>query len=257
MSDFDRNIAARGGFAGRAVAIDAGLRAHMIRVYNYMASAVALTGVVAWLTFNAAVVTNASGTITGLTAFGQLIFNPVAMIVLLLGTFGLVIFISARIHRLDYSTALVLFMVYAGVLGLMLSPIFLQYTGASITRVFFISAAMFGGMSLWGYTTQRDLTSFGAFMTMGLYGIVIAMLVNIVLGLFGVNTGPLDFVISIIGVVVFAGLTAWNTQQVKETYDVNDDGSVSGRKAVMGALTLYLDFINLFLMLLRLFGDRR
>src|SRR5262245_52721073 len=247
MSDFDRNVAARGTFADRAVAIDAGLRAHMIRVYNYMAAAVALSGVVAWFTFNAAV--TASGT---LTPFGQAMFSGPLMIVLLLATLGLVFFISFRIDRLQFSTALTLFMVYAALLGVTLAPIFLVYTGASITRVFFISAASFGALSLWGYTTQRDLSGMGSFMIMGLFGIIIASLVNLFL-----KSSGLDFVISAVGVLVFAGLTAWDTQRIKEMYDVNDDGTASGRKAVMGALSLYLDFINLFLMLLRLVGDRR
>jgi uncharacterized protein len=252
MSDFDRNIAARGGFADRAVAIDAGLRAHMIRVYNYMAAAVALTGVVAWFTFQAAVTTNDAGAIVGLTAFGQAIFGGPAVIVLMLATLGLVFFISFRIHRLQFGTAMTLFMLYAGLLGLMLSSVFLAYTGASITRVFFVSAATFGALSLYGYTTQRDLSPFGTFLMMGLIGLLIAMVVNIFL-----KSSGLDFVISAAGVLIFAGLTAWDTQKIKEMYDVNDDGTVSGRKAVMGALTLYLDFINLFLMMLRLVGDRR
>jgi uncharacterized protein len=253
MSDFDRNYAAaaRGVGADRAV-IDAGLRAYMIRIYNYMAMGVALTGVVAWITFQAAVVTNAAGAITGLTPFGQMIFSGPAVIVLFLGTLGLVFLISWRIDRLDPATALTLFMVYAGLLGLMLSSIFLAYTGTSITRVFFISAASFGALSLYGYTTQRDLSPMGSFLMMGLIGLIIAMLVNLFL-----KSSGLDFVISAVGVLIFAGLTAWDTQKIKEMYDPMEDGTVVGRKAVMGALTLYLDFINLFLFLLRFFGERR
>ena len=255
MSDFDRNVAARGSFAERAVATDAGLRAYMIRVYNYMAAAVALTGVVAWLTYQLAGgdgIVVSGGAVSGLTPFGQAIFNGPAMIVLLLATLGLVFFISFRIDRLQFSTALTLFMIYSALLGAALSTVFLTFTGASITRVFFISAASFGALSLWGYTTQRDLSGFGSFLIMGLFGIIIASLVNIFL-----KSSGLDWMISIIGVGVFAGLTAWDTQRIKEMYSVNDDGTASGRKAVMGALSLYLDFINLFLMLLRLVGDRR
>ncbi len=253
MSDFDRNYAAaRGGAGARAVAIDAGLRAYMIRVYNYMAAAVALTGIVAWLTFNAAVTTNAAGSIVGLTAFGQAIFGGPAVIVLVLATLGLVFFLSFRIQHLQFTTALALFMVYAGLLGLMLSSVFLAYTGASVARVFFISAASFGALSLYGYTTQRDLSPIGSFLTMGLIGLILAMLVNMFL-----KSSGLDFAISAIGVLVFAGMTAWDTQRIKEMYDVQDDGTVAGRKAVMGALQLYLDFINLFLFLLRFLGDRR
>jgi FtsH-binding integral membrane protein len=252
MSDYDRNVAAfPGARAGQSVAVDAGLRAHMIRVYNYMATAVGLTGVVAWFTFNAAVVTNEAGRLA-LTPFGQTIYGGFTPVILMLATLGLVFFISFRIDRLQYTTALGLFMLYAGLLGVALSSIFLQYTGVSITRVFFISAASFGALSLYGYTTQRDLSPFGAFLIMGLIGIVIASLVNIFLA-----SSALSFAISVIGVLVFAGLTAWDTQKIKEMYNVQDDGTVAGRKAVMGALTLYLDFINLFLMMLRLFGDRR
>ncbi len=252
MSDFDRNYAARTGYGERAAAIDAGLRAYMIRIYNYMAAGVALTGVVAYLTFNAAAVTNEAGKITGLTPFGQAIFGGPLMIVLFLGTLGMVFFLSFRINKLQVGTALTLFMVYAGLLGLMLSSIFMTYTGASITRTFFISAASFGALSLYGYTTQRDLSPIGSFLIMGLFGLILAMVVNIFLK----STG-LDFAISAIGVLIFAGLTAWDTQKIKEMYSANDDGTVSGRKAVMGALTLYLDFINLFLFLLRFMGDRR
>ncbi len=252
MSDFDRNYAAatRGVSADRAAVVDAGLRAYMIRVYNYMAMGVALTGVVAWLTFNAAV-TETAGRLV-LTPFGQAIFSGPALIVLVLATLGLVMFISFRIQALQPGTALTLFMVYAGALGLMLSSVFLAYTGASITRVFFISAASFGALSLYGYTTQRNLSAIGSFLVMGLIGLFIAMIVNIFL-----KSSGLDFVISAAGVLIFAGLTAWDTQKIKEMYDVMDDGTVAGRKAVMGALNLYLDFINLFLFLLRFLGDRR
>ena len=254
MSDFDRNYATatRGVGAGRAVAIDAGLRAYMIRVYNYMAMGVGITGVAAWLTYQAAVVTNASGAIVGLTPFGQAIFGGPAVIVLMLGTFGLAMFISFRIQRLQPATALTLFLVYAALLGLMLSSVFLVYTHTSITRVFFISAASFGGLSLYGYTTQRNLSAFGSFLTMGLIGLMIAMVVNMFF-----QSGVMQFIISAAGVLIFAGLTAWNTQQTKEMYDAMDDGTMVGRKAVMGALQLYLDFINMFLFMLQLFGDRR
>jgi FtsH-binding integral membrane protein len=254
MSDFDRNIAAaRGGYgADRALAIDAGLRAYMIRVYNYMAAAVALTGAVAWFTFNAAVTTDAAGKIVGMTAFGQTIFSLPAVIVMFLATLGLVFFISARIQTLSFTTALTLFAVFAAVFGVMLSSAFVAFTGASITRVFFISAASFGALSLYGYTTQRDLSPIGSFLIMGVFGLIIAGLVNMWLG-----SSMLQFVISTVGVLVFAGLTAYDTQKIKEMYDVQDDGTVAGRKAVMGALSLYLDFINLFMYLLQLIGDRR
>jgi len=251
MSDFDRNYAAaRTGYRTDQVAIDAGLRADMIRVYNYMTAGVALTGLVAWLTFSAAVVQTGAG--LQLTAFGQAVFQGPLMWVLVLAPLGLVFAISFGINRMQPATALMLFFVYAGLLGLSLASIFLIYTGTSITRVFFISAATFGALSLWGYTTKRDLSGVGSFMFMGLIGIIIASLVNIFL-----RSSGLDWAISVIGVVVFAGLTGWDTQRIKEMYDPMDDGTIGGRKAVMGALSLYLDFINLFLMLLRLMGDRR
>ena len=252
MSDFDRNPAARGfGAAGQAAAIDAGLRAYMLRIYNYMAAGVALTGVVAYFTFQAAVVNTAAGQLA-LTPFGQTIYGGPLMIVLFLGTLGMVFFLSFRINKLQVGTALTLFMVYAGLLGLMLSSVMLTYTGASIARTFFISAASFGALSLYGYTTQRDLSPIGSFLIMGLFGLILAMVVNIFL-----KSSGLDFAISAIGVLIFAGLTAWDTQKIKEMYSANDDGTVTGRKAVMGALTLYLDFINLFLFMLRFMGDRR
>jgi FtsH-binding integral membrane protein len=187
-----------------------------------------------------------------LTAFGHAIFASPLLWLFVLAPVGLVMLLSFGINRLSASTALTLFFVYSGLLGLSLASIFLAYTGASITRVFFISAATFGATSLYGYTTQRDLTKVGSFMFMGLIGIVIASLVNIFL-----HSSALYWAISVIGVIVFVGLTAYDTQSIKEMYDVNDDGTISGRKAVMGALRLYLDFINLFLMLLRIFGDRR
>jgi FtsH-binding integral membrane protein len=252
MSNFDPNYAAarRGVGADRAIAIDAGLRAYMIRVYNYMAAGVALTGVVSWLTFNAAA-TESAGRLV-LTPFGQMIYSGPAVLVLFLGTLGLVFAMSWRIGSMQPSTAFMLFMVYAGLLGVMLSSVFLTYTHTSIARVFFISAASFGALSLWGYTTQRDLSGFGSFLIMGLFGLMIAMVVNMFL-----QSSGMEFVISVVGVLIFAGLTAWDTQRIKEMYDPREDGTLVGRKAVMGALSLYLDFINLFMFLLRFLGDRR
>ena len=252
MSDYDRNVAARGFGAAGAAAIDAGLRAYMIRIYNYMAAGVALTGVVSWLTFNAAVITDASGKITGLTPFGQTIFSGPLTIVLFLGTLGIVFFLSFRIDKLQASTALMLFLGYAALLGLMLSTVFLQYTGASITRTFFISAASFGALSLYGYTTQRDLTGMGSFLLMGLFGVILASLVNVFMA-----SSVLQFVISVVGVLVFAGLTAWDTQRLKTEYlHGGMDGEATERSAIMGALSLYLNFINMFTLLMQLFGQK-
>jgi len=253
MSDFDRNYATlRGVGTDRAVAYDMGLRAHMISVYNYMAGGVALTGLVAWLTFRQATVMNDAGAIIGLTEFGKAIFGGPMLWVLMLAPLGLVFFLSFRIGSLQASTARALFFAYAALLGMSLASIFMVYTQTSITRVFFISAAAFGALSIYGYTTQRSLDAMGSFLVMGLFGLIIASLVNVFL-----KSSGLDWAISLIGVGIFAGLTAWDTQKIKEFYDPMDDGTIAGRKVVMGALSLYLDFINLFLMLLRLVGDRR
>jgi FtsH-binding integral membrane protein len=217
-----------------------------------MAGGVALTGAIAWITFQFSVVTNEAGAIVALTPLGQTLFQGPMLWVLILAPLGLVFFLSFRINRLEVGTARALFFLYAGLLGVSLATIFMVYTHGSIARVFFISAASFGALSLWGYTTQRDLTGMGSFLIMGLFGLIIAMLVNIFL-----KSTALDWALSVIGVLIFAGLTAWDTQKIKEYYDPMDDGTVAGRKVVMGALALYLDFINLFLMLLRLLGDRR
>jgi len=253
MADLDRRYA-QGTTVGRTDAgvVDQGLRAYMLRVYNYMASGVAITGVVAYLIYAMSVVTGADGTIAGLTPFGNVIFNTPFKWVVIFAPLAMVFFVSARINSMSVGAAQLAFWVFAGLMGLSLSSIFLVYAHASIAQVFFITAASFGALSLWGYTTSRDISGWGSFLFMGLIGIIIAMLVNLFIG-----STALQFAISVIGVLVFAGLTAYDTQQIKEMYSVNDDGSVSGRKAVMGALRLYLDFINLFMMLLSLFGDRR
>jgi FtsH-binding integral membrane protein len=249
MADFDTR-SAQTRTAGRAEAIDQGLRDYMLRVYNYMASGVAITGVVAYAIFAMAVEQGAGG--LQLTAFGNFMFASAFKWVVIFAPLGLVFFISARINSMSLGTAQIAFWAFAALMGASISSIFLIYAGESIARVFFITAASFGALSLWGYTTRKDLTGWGSFLFMGLIGVIIAMIVN----LFIASTA-LQFAISVIGVLVFAGLTAYDTQKIKEMYSVNDDGSVSGRKAVMGALRLYLDFINLFMMLLYLFGGRR
>ncbi len=251
MSDSQRNSATlRGVGVGRAAAYDVGLRAHMISVYNYMAAGVALTGVIAWVTFSLVAETSAGG--LTLTPLGQTLFQGPIFYVILFAPLILVFALSFGVARMSVTTARGLFFLYAGLLGLSLASIFLVYTEASITRVFFISAASFGALSLWGYTTQRDLSGMGSFLIMGLFGLIIASVVNLFL-----RSSGLDWALSVMGVIVFAGLTAWDTQKIKEMYDPTDDNSVGGRKAIMGALSLYLDFINLFLSLLRLVGDRR
>jgi len=256
MSNFDRNYAPlRGVATDRAVAYDMGLRAHMIRVYNYMAGGVALTGVVAWLTYQMAggdAIRVAGRSIGGLTPFGQALFGSPLMWLVALAPLGIVFFISYRIGHMQASTARAWFFAFAAIFGLSLATIFLVFTMTSITRVFFIAAASFGALSLYVYTTSRSLDAMGSFLMMGVIGLVIAMLVNIFLG-----SSMLQWMISIIGVGIFAGLTAWDTQKIKEFYDPMDDGTVAGRKAVMGALSLYIDFINIFQFLLQLMGDRR
>ncbi|HEY1795056.1 MAG TPA: Bax inhibitor-1/YccA family protein [Stellaceae bacterium] len=219
--------------------LDVGLRNYMLRIYNYMASGLALTGIVAYV-------------------FAQYLYaNPMLarspiMYVIMLAPLGLVMWLSFGIGRMQASTAQMLYWLYAGVMGLSMASIFLVFTGASIARVFFITAGTFAAMSLYGYTTRTDLSRFGSFLFMGLIGIVIASLVNMF-----VASSAVQFAISVIGVIVFTGLTAWDTQQIKEMYYEGDYGEVASKKAVMGALRLYLDFINLFMMLLQLMGARR
>ena len=251
MADLDRRYA-QGTTVGRAEVIDQGLRAYMIRVYNYMASGVAITGVVAYAIYAMSVVTGADGTITGLTPFGQFMFASAFKWVVIFAPLALVFFLSARINSMSLSAAQISFWAFAALMGASISSIFLIYAGESIARVFFITAASFGALSLWGYTTSRDLSGWGSFLFMGLIGIIIASLVN-----FFLQSSMMQLVISIIGVIVFTGLTAYDTQRIKEEYDVSHDGQIAGKNAIMGALRLYLDFINLFIMLLRLMGDRR
>jgi len=256
MAEFDRpTIAAQR--AGTAAAIDEGLRSYMLKVYNYMGLGLVITGLVAWFANQAAVTTNPDQAAAQLqngemlTQWGVLLYTSPLMWVVALAPLAFVLVLSFGINKLSAGTAQILFWVFAAVMGLSLSSIFMVYTDASIAKVFFISAAMFGAMSLYGYTTKRDLTSIGNFLVMGLIGLVIASVVNIFL-----QSGMLDFAISAVGVLVFVGLTAYDTQKVKESYDASHGQDVLQKTAVMGALSLYLDFINLFLMLLRLFGNR-
>ncbi|MGY8668033.1 Bax inhibitor-1/YccA family protein [Bradyrhizobium sp. UFLA05-109] len=237
MSNYDQNLAASGQAGGSAIAIDAGLRDYMLRIYNHMAAGVAVTAVAAWLTYQ--------------LVDPSWLQSPV-MWVFILAPLALVFFLGSRINTLAVSTARTLFFVYAALVGISLSILLHIYTSASITRVFFITAATFGALSLFGYTTRRDLSGVGTFLFMGLIGIIIASLVNLFL-----RSSGLDWLISIIGVGVFAGLTAYDTQRIKAMYDSADDETSAGRKSVLAALSLYLNFINLFMMLLRLAGSRR
>ncbi|MCH8861412.1 MAG: Bax inhibitor-1/YccA family protein [Proteobacteria bacterium] len=228
--------------------IDAGLRSYMLRVYNYMASGVLLTGIIALLTSTSPMVASLlynitpDGILVGYTTLGMVAaFSPLAFVMI----------ISFGINRLSVTTTQALFWTFAAVMGLSLSSIMFIYTGGSVAKIFFITAAMFTSLSLWGYTTKKDLTGWGSFLFMGLVGIIIASVVNMF-----VASSVMEFAISIIGVLIFAGLTAYDTQKIKEMYYEGDSSDTTTKKAVMGALRLYLDFINMFLMMLRLFGNR-
>ena len=250
--DFNRQNIFQATAAKKTVVWDEGLRSYMLKVYNYMATGVLLTGIIALLSFKTSVVTDASGAITGFTSFGNALFFSGLKWVVMLAPLGIVFYMSFGINKMSASKAQTTFWVFAALMGLSLSSILLVYTGMSVTRVFFITSATFGAMSIYGYTTKRDLTKFGSFLMMGLIGIIIASIVNIFM-----KSSMMYFVISILGVLIFVGLTAYDTQKIKNMYVASDSGELMGKKAVMGALTLYLDFINLFIMLLRLFGQRR
>jgi uncharacterized protein len=248
MADFDNRVA-RGASDG-VFSVDAGLRAYMLRVYNYMLVGLGLTGAVAWLTANTPLmqvfynqVQTARGVAVQPNILGWIaVFAPLAM----------VFFLSFRIQKMSFAAAQTTFWVYAAVMGVSLSTILFVYTGASIATTFFVTAATFGAMSLWGYTTSRDLTGFGSFLFMGLIGLILASLAN-----FFFQSTQLQFLVSVIGVLIFTGLTAYDSQSIKNMYFAGDDGEVMGKKAIMGALRLYLYFINLFLFLLRFMGNRR
>jgi len=220
------------------VGIDVGLRNYMLRIYNYMAGGLAITGVVAYLAAS--------------TGFYEQIAHTPFIWVVVFAPLAVVMLLSYRLQKMSLGAAQATFWGFAALMGLSLSYIFLVYTGASIAQVFFITAATFLAMSLYGYTTKSDLSKFGSFLMMGLIGIVIASLVNIFFA-----SAALQFAISIIGVLVFTGLTAWDTQRIKEIYWEGDGNEIAGKKAIMGALSLYLDFINLFIMLMQLMGTRR
>ena len=238
--------------AAESVGIDEGLRAYMLKVYNYMTTALLLTGLVAFFFGKASIVTDDLGQIVGLTGIGNALFNSPLQFIVMLGPLGLVFYFSFKINTMSLSTAQTTFWIFSTLMGLSLASIFIVYTGASITRVFFITSGTFAAMSLYGYTTKRDLTNWGGFLMMGLIGIIIASIVNIFM-----KSSAMYFAISIIGVLIFVGLTAYDTQKIKNMYYAADSETQSGKKAIMGALRLYLDFINLFIMLLRLFGQRR
>ena len=258
MAEPLRNYQTRAAAGARAdAAIDQGLRAYMLKVYNLMAMGMAITGVAALAMAMLATTNDPSQAVATLgngkmlTNIGYAVYASPLRWVIMLAPLGMVFFLSARVHAMSVSAAQTSFWIFAGLMGLSLSSIFLVYTSASIVQTFFVTAAAFGALSLFGYTTKRDLTAMGSFLIMGVFGLIIAMLVNIFL-----QSSALQFAISAIGVLIFSGLTAYDTQKIKEMYWEGDDVLVAGRKAIMGALTLYLDFINLFTFLLQFLGNR-
>mgnify|MGYP003642360561 FL=1 len=257
MADFrNSNVRVANG-AQAGVAIDEGLRAYMLRVYNIMAMGLGITGVAAlvvamYATTNdpaAAVATLGNGKM--LTGLGAALYGSPLKWVVMLAPLAMVFFLSFRIEKMSVSAAQTTFWIYAAMMGVSLSSIFLVFTGSSITQTFFVTAASFGALSLYGYTTKKDLSGMGSFLIMGVFGLIIAMVVNIFL-----QSSALEFAISAIGVLIFAGLTAYDTQQIKEMYYEGDADATAGRKAIMGALRLYLDFINLFMFMLQFLGNR-
>jgi hypothetical protein len=224
-------------------AYDAGLRSYMLSVYNYMASGVLLTGIVA-LMFSMGGVNSPAAQL--------FMHGGILKWVVMLAPLGIVFFLGFRVHTLSLGTARALYWAFAIVMGLSMSTIFLVYTGASIAQTFFATAAAFVSLSLYGYTTKKDLSGFGTFLIMGVVGLLIAMVINIFL-----QSSVMSLVISAIGVLLFAGLTAYDTQKIKSMYFAVQGSEFIGKSAVMGALTLYLDFINMFTFMLQFMGDRR
>ncbi len=240
----------------QAVNIDAGLRSYMLGVYNHMTIGMAITGFFALLIKNFAVASseNAVGYLSNgipLTNFGWAIYGSPLQWLIMLAPLGMVFWLSARVNSMRPTSARNMFYIFAAVMGISLSSVLLVYTGASVVRVFFITAASFSALSIYGYTTKRDLTGLGSFLMMGLVGLIIASIVNIFL-----QDGMMQFIISVLGVLIFAGLTAYDTQSIKLMYRAGDDQGIALKKSIMGALRLYLDFINMFIMLLSLLGNR-
>ena len=236
--------------------IDQGLRSYMLGVYNAMAIGLVITGIAAFVIASLATSSDPTPYMlpngVHLTSFGVTFYTSPFAYVVMFAPLIAVFFLSFKIESLTTSSARTLFFIYAALVGLSLSSIVLRYTPASITQTFFITAAAFGSLSLYGYTTKRDLTGIGSFLFMGLIGLLLAMIVNLFLG-----SNALQFAISIIGVLIFAGLTAYDTQTIKVMYYEGDEAETRGRKVVMGALTLYLDFINMFVFLLQFLGQNR
>ncbi len=243
MAQLQNGYARSGSVVRTGAVVDEGLRAYMLRVYNYMSAGVALTGVVAYFTAQAA---------TSNPAVAQALYQSPLKWVIMFAPLAFVMFLSFRVYKMSPGAAQIAFWAFAAVMGISLSAIFLVFTGASIAQVFFVTAAAFASLSVYGYTTKKDLTGWGSFLIMGVVGIILAALLNLFL-----QSSGLSFAINVIGVLVFAGLTAYDTQQIKDGYyAVRDDAALMTKSAIMGALSLYLDFINMFTMLLQLVGNR-
>jgi FtsH-binding integral membrane protein len=256
MSDYRQASYGAPVRAGDA-SLDLGLRAHMLAVYNYMALGLLVTAVAAYAVFSLSFTSPGAGVAAmnsqlDITQLGMTLFGTPLRWVIALSPLAFILVLSFGINKLSAGTAQILFWTFAGVMGASISTILAVYEPYSIIKVFAITAAMFGAMSLWGYTTKRDLTGMGTFLMMGLFGLIIASIVNIIW-----PSGALGFAISVLGVGIFAGLTAYDTQKIKEQYYEGVDADSSTKMQVMGALSLYLDFINMFLMLLRLIGSTR
>ncbi len=255
MSNFDRNAYGQRFGAGvvTGAQVDQGLRSYMLGVYNNMVIGLGITGLVA-LGLYMASVTGVGGPLrsaAGLTEFGRFLYLSPFKFVLIFAPLAVVFFLSFKVSSMSASTARITFFVYAALMGASLSILGLVYAHASIARVFFITAAAFGTLSLYGYTTKRSLSGLGSFMIMGAFGLMIASIVNIFVG-----SSVLQWAISVLGVLVFAGLTAYDTQNIKEMYYDGDGHEVAQKKSILGALQLYMDFIGMFQMLMSLMGDR-
>jgi hypothetical protein len=253
MSQYDRNAYAPFGTstAQNAAVYDQGLRSYMLGIYNHMTVALAISALVALGAFMISTTTGPTGRMA-LTPIGQALYVSPLKWVVMLAPLAFVFLFSFRFEKMSYQSLMTTFYAFAAVMGLSLGTIFIVYTAASVVQVLFITAASFGALSLFGYTTKRNLSAMGSFLVMGLFGLIIAGLVNIFM-----QSSALQFAINVLGVGIFAGLTAWDTQKLKEQYDyVSSDGELMAKSSIMGALTLYLDFINMFQFLLALFGNR-
>jgi FtsH-binding integral membrane protein len=239
------------GAGAYAADIDEGLRKHMLRVYNYMGSGLLVTGLVAWAMFSMSFVVQ-DGNVVGVTSLGAAIYGSPLKWVIMLAPLGFIMALSMGVNKFSFGTLQLLFWAFAAIMGVSMATIFATFTAGSIARVFFITASLFAAMSLWGYTTKRDLTGMGHFLFMGLIGIIIASVVNIFVG-----STAVQFAVSVLGVLIFTGLTAYDTQRIKNDFlEYRAHGAAVGKLAIMGAVTLYLDFVNMFMMLLSLFGNR-